>query len=227
MRRKMIVLFGLDGCGKSTQAELMREWLADRGMRAEVVWMRGESYLTRPVLALGKALLGAPREAKREEARHRDNRYGSYISAKQSLFKNRLLRGIWRTLALLDLWISVRVASRRLSRATAVVILDRYIYDTFVDIDSAFGGGGEEAVRLLESRLMRCFPRPDLVILLDLPPAQAMKRKEDIPSVEYLEERRGVYRSLAGRLGAATVDATNTIAEVAAAVRRAAEGVLT
>ena len=63
MKPKIIVLMGLDGSGKTTQAELIARWLNDQGIRSRVVWMRGESYLTRPVLGIGKALLHAPREA--------------------------------------------------------------------------------------------------------------------------------------------------------------------
>ena len=148
MKRKLIVLMGLDGSGKSTQAELLCEWLESRGRPAHVVWMRGESYLTRPVLKIGKAFLRAPREEKRGGGIKAGESYGRYVVTKQKTFKNRFLRAIWRTLTLLDLFITFKAAFRKVPEDTDVVVLDRYVYDSFIDIDSAFGSKGAEAERL-------------------------------------------------------------------------------
>ena len=39
MTPKLMVLMGLDGSGKTTQAELLCSWLRHRGLKAEVVWI--------------------------------------------------------------------------------------------------------------------------------------------------------------------------------------------
>jgi thymidylate kinase len=214
MKRKIIVLTGLDGSGKSTQAELLCGRLNARGIRTETVWMRGESYLTRPVLRLGKALLRAPRETKRGEGIEAGEAYGRYVGTKQTMFRSGLLRAAWRWLAIVDLWISLRVALSRLHRETSTIVMDRYIYDTFIDIDSAFGAGGSEVERLLGSPVIRRFPQPLLVVLLDIPPGVAMKRKDDIPSLQYLEERHELYRRVAVLVGASVVDGTESIEQI-------------
>ncbi len=211
MKPKLIVLMGLDGSGKSTQARHACEWLRDRGIPSQVVWMRGESYITRPVLKVGKALLRAPGEEKRGGGIASGEDYRRYVDGKQTIFKNRFLRAIWRTLTILDLYITFRLSFRSVSRDTEVVILDRYVYDSLIDIDSAFGSGGAEAERLLDSSLLGLFPKPDMVLLLDIPPEEAMKRKDDIPSIMYLEERHGLYLRLAELTGAFRVDATGSI----------------
>ncbi len=226
MKRRMIVLMGLDGSGKTLQANLLAEWLASRGIRAEVIWMRGESYITAPLIRLGKAVLRGPRERKRGEGITERGTYERYTRSKQSMFRNPLLRSLWRSSTLIDHYISFRNALRRLPRDVTTIILDRYVYDSMIDIDSAFGSGGSETRRLLESRLVRLFPEPDRVVLLDLPPEVAMQRKDDIPSVEYLESRRPVYHIIAERVGAAVVDATEPIDEVQAAIRREVEEVV-
>jgi thymidylate kinase len=226
MKRKIIVLMGLDGSGKTTQAELLCEHLGANGIRAQTVWMRGESYLTRPILKLGKALLRAPKEGKRGEGIKDGDRYEKYVSSKQAAFTNPLLRGVWRALALLDLYISFRVALRRLAGDTEVIVMDRYIYDTLIDLDSAFGAGGSEVDRMLGSVLLRFFPRPHMVVLLDISPAVAMSRKDDIPSARYLEERYDLYRQVGDAVGASTVDGTGSIEHIKSRLIELAEGVV-
>jgi dTMP kinase len=226
MKRKLLVLMGLDGSGKTTQAELLAEQLTAQGTPAEVVWMRGESYLTVPILKIGKALLRAPRETKRGDGVHAGGDYEKYVSSKQSLFKNSLLRAVWRTLTVFDLYLSVRFAFRKLARKTRVIILDRYVYDTFIDIDSAFGAGGSELDRLLGSSLLRWFPRPEKVILIEISPGEAMKRKDDIPSIQYLEERHGLYDRVADAVEAVRIDGTASIEEVNVRVTGEIQGVI-
>jgi dTMP kinase len=226
MKRKLIVLMGLDGSGKSTQAEHLRDWLRAGGAAAETVWMRGESYLARPVLAVGKAILRAPKESKRGEGVRAGGEYEAYVAGKNSVFGNRFLRRVWTGLTLVDLYITFRIAFRRLPRNTKVVVLDRYIYDSFVDLDTAFGGCGGEALRLLRSAAARIFPAPDLVVLLEVAPQEALRRKTDIPSVGYLEERETVYRSIAAAVGAVSVDAGKPLEEVQLRIREIVKGAL-
>ena len=226
MRRKMIVLMGLDGSGKTTQAGLICDRLKAEGICARVVWMRGESYLTRPLLRMGKALLRAPKETKRGEGIRAKEAYTAYVDSKRSAFKNPLLRAIWRTLTMVDAYISLRVALSRLERATEVVVLDRYVYDTMIDIDSAFAAEGLELDRLLGSAWLRLFPKPRAVILLEITPEEAMRRKDDIPSLNYLTERHGLYQRTAEAVGGVSVDGTRPIDEITSEIMGQLQGVI-
>jgi thymidylate kinase len=226
MKPKLIVLMGLDGSGKSTQAGYLCAWLRDTGIKAETVWMRGESYVTRPVLSIGKAVLRAPRESKRGEGIKAGKTYTAYVETKHTMFRNRWLRRVWIGLTLVDLYITFRRAFAKLPHDTGLVILDRYIYDSFIDIDTAFGEEGREALRLLGSKAARMFPRPDLVLLLEITPEEAMRRKDDIPSAGYLEKREAVYRSIAAAVGARNIDAAKPVQEVRAGIREIVKGAI-
>jgi thymidylate kinase len=213
MKRRIVVLMGLDGSGKSTQAALLAQWLKDRGVKAAVVWMRGDSYVTLPVLKVAKTLLGAPRAEKRGQP-ETEGAERQYAESKRSVFRNPLARALWRALVLFDFYITYRLAFGKLPGDVAVVILDRYIYDSLIDIDSGFGSKGAEVKRLLNSSWTRLFPKPDRVILLQIPPAEAMRRKSDIPSMAYLVERSDLYKLVAAEVRAAVVDATKPIDRV-------------
>lgn len=226
MKPKIIVIMGLDGSGKTTQAELLSRWLNSRDIPTRVVWMRGESYLTSPVLKIGKTLLRAPKEAKRGEGIRAGSEYEQYVASKQAMFKNRLLRAVWRTLTVFDLFISMRKAFSKLPGETRVVLMDRYIYDTFIDIDSAFAADGAEVDGLLGSAMIKLFPRPEKVILLEITPEEAMKRKDDIPSDTYLTERHRLYERVAWTVGSTRIDGSLSIEEIQAKLRTEVEGVL-
>jgi dTMP kinase len=126
---------------------------------------------------------------------------------------------LWRTLTLIDLYITFKLSFRSVGRDTRVVILDRYVYDSLIDIDSAFGSGGAEAVKMLDSSLLGLFPEPDMVFLLEIPPEEAMKRKDDIPSIVYLEERHQLYLRFADITRAVRVDATASKEQVQTSIR--------
>ena len=213
MKFKIVVIMGLDGCGKTTQANLLSQKLSEMGMQAEIIWLRGESYLTSPLIKIGKFVLRAPGESKRGEG-IRDRSYKTYVSSKKALFRNPLARAIWKVLALFDAYLSLRFALRRIRSQAHVLIFDRYIYDTIIDIDTAFGSEGREVSKILNSDFMKVFPKPDLVILLEIDPKEAIKRKDDIPSLEYLEERFPLYSMVADTIGARRIDATQSIEEI-------------
>jgi len=225
MKRQLIVLMGLDGSGKTTQANLLASDLGARGIKAEVVWMRGESYLTRPLLKVAKTILRAPKAAKRGQT-DEPEAYERYVSGKRSVFKNRAARGLWRSLVIADFYITLRIAFSKIPSSTRVVLLDRYLYDSLIDIVSGYGGGEEVLKQLLASKAARIFPRPDMVVLLDLEPAEAMRRKDDIPSLGYLEERYDLYHVVAREVGAVTVDASRPLENVRAAIAEAVKQVL-
>lgn len=224
MKQTRIVIMGLDGCGKTTQANLLHQKLNELGIASAVIWLRGQSYLTLPLIKIGKFILRAPEESKRGQGIGKRS-YQRYVSGKKSLFRNAVARGIWRNLTILDAYLSLRFAVKKVEPKTSYFIFDRYIYDTLIDIDTSFGAGGSEVKRLLKSRLTRCFPRPDLAILLDIEPQEAIKRKDDIPSIEYLDERYPLYRLVAQSVGARIIDATQSIHEIAGEIFTLVEGV--
>lgn len=195
----LITFSGLDGSGKTTLVRLLQTSLERRDVRATVSHM----YRDVGVYALGRALagkLGRGRGASGGEGR--------------GIVWNQTLRLLVYPLDLL-IFALYRAYVEGLKRH--VLIMDRYFYDTLVDV--SFRRGHARAARLLA----RLTPTPSVPVLLDLSAAEAFERKGE-HGVRFLEDKRTAYRSVFPNGGRGLVlearrDVCETLLAVEAAVR--------
>jgi dTMP kinase len=73
------------------------------------------------------------------------------------------------------------------------VVCDRYVFDTVVNDLGVHLEYDARDVRLSLASIFRVLPEPDVVFLIDLPEEVALGRKDDIPHIDYLRERRELY----------------------------------
>ena len=198
----LVCVCGIDGSGKSSHAEALRDALECCEVPVRVVWMRG-GYS-----ALGEGIKRLARRSSSRVPRAGDT------SAKTLVYRGGALRWAWAwwvafeqvALALLR----VRLA-RRLGRT---VVTERYVPDTLVDLAQRFGDT-RFAERAPGRFLRRFTPEPDLILLLDLDGATAFARKSDDWSGEILEARRALYRGvLDGQPRVVTLDASRPLDEL-------------
>jgi len=83
----------------------------------------------------------------------------------------------------------------RLQLHGRMVVFDRYVYDAQLPASPPFLA----LKRIYLRALTRALPRPDLAVVLDVPPEVAYARKQE-NSLEELDAERDVYRRLAARL---------------------------
>lgn len=181
----LITLSGLDGSGKSTVIEALGSALKAKN---HVVVVR---HMTRDVgvYAVAWALLNLPRGAPGAGGnvpapRKRGERPAGFRQRlRRAVVWNKSLR---RLLYLPDLLIFqvLRFYVERVRHG--VLIMDRYFYDTLVDIA---GPHAWTWARLLVS----ITPTPSIAVLLDVPPELAFGRKGEF-SVDYLTRRWEDYR---------------------------------
>jgi dTMP kinase len=116
-----------------------------------------------------------------------------------------ILSGIYAAVWIIDYTLQMyfRVLLRLLVGKT--VIADRYIYDQALNISLATGWS-ERAIYRMTGILAFLTPNPDAVILVDTPEEVCWARKDDVPSIEYLRERRSVYLAMAERYGFHVLD---------------------
>lgn len=225
----MIICFnGIDGSGKSLQAQRLVEQLNAAGYPAVMVWNGGRSTLTGPFIRLVQRSLRAPKKQQvaTSEPAEMSSRYRSYVAKMERIFRRRWLRELWLHGSLLEhtveIWCTVLPHLLR----GRVVVSDRYLYDTVVAVAVLAGLDEAETERLY--RVARWYPTPRLGkwLFLDLPAEVAYRRKNDVYDLMFLERRVPLYRALRRVFDIHTIDATATQDEVAAQIWNAVQPIL-
>jgi hypothetical protein len=116
----------------------------------------------------------------------------------------------WLANRITEEWYRQLVVWRHLA-AGRIVILDRHYYADYHASDVAAGAARPAGRRVHGFLLARVYPKPDLVIFLDAPPAVLLARKGE-GTIEYLEQRRADYLALQDSLPHfVVVDAAQTL----------------
>jgi thymidylate kinase len=210
IRSPLLVTFsGLDGAGKSTQIESLREHLAAADLKIKqlafwddvVVGTRYREGFVHKVYGSEKGI-GAPDKP----VNRRDKNMRAWY-----------LTCLRHTMYLLDA-ISLRfVIGKALRSGTDVVIVDRYIYDELVNLPL------ERSVTRSFVRLCaKLVPSPDIAYLLDADPEAARARKPEYP-IDFLRQSRTSYHRLANLLSTMTLIPPLPLVEARAAVMTACD----
>lgn len=210
---RLIVFTGIDGSGKTTQAEVLVNILKRDSLDVTYVWSRWEPFLLRPVINIWK----------KKKIKHTVNPgqdYKELSNKKKKLLDNPIFRWLWLTLFFIDYGIQVFSKVRTELAKRDLIVSDRNFFDSVIDQAINLGKRKDSLLNRLDSFWIKCiFPQPDMVIYVDCPADIAFTRKEDAPNVEYLMERRNLYLQLAERYGWVIVDGTLSVDKISAYVK--------
>lgn len=195
----LITFSGLDGAGKSTLIEFVSATLEGERRTVRVLHLNDDVGIYAFVRALRDRLRGRrplelapgtpdPRSQKLQRAapegwRGVANRWRALI------IWNKPVR---RLLYLVDLAIFQGYRIWLEMVRGRVVIMDRYFYDTLVDVTN---GRPRLWTRLLE----RLTPEPTVPVFLDITPEESFRRKREF-SIDYLRNRAAVYHNVFARV---------------------------
>ncbi|MDY0020112.1 MAG: dTMP kinase [Anaerolineae bacterium] len=193
----LISLSGIDGVGKSTLGHRIQEFLWARyELPSRYVWCKfGKHPLSQ--YRLSRFVRHDPKENSDTPKRQ---------SQSPSLLTDLYVRGLL-AVHLVHIATSVRMPLRQ----GKIVICDRYIFDTMVDLQQEMSGPTTHIQKALRAAWI---PQPDFKFLLDLPEAAAFARKNDTASLGFLRERRDAYMDIATAHGLTIIDAGQPIDRV-------------
>jgi len=201
----LITFSGLDGAGKSTLISHLKDSLEREHTSVAVSHMNYDVGLYSLLRSLGRksATTSQPDQPLVEAQHAPGDRSNFKAKLRYVLVWNKTLRLLLYPLDVL-FFIAYRVYVEKLKRQ--VLIMDRYFYDTVVDLTGAR--------RTFRTRFLSWLtPTPNLSIYLDCNPESAFDRKREF-SLDYLRNRRLSYLNLVSRLPRMLVVSTDQDLEV-------------
>lgn len=195
----LITFSGLDGAGKSTLIAFLTTTLEGRRQPVTVLHLNDQVGVYALLRGLRDLLRGQraedlapgapdPKSQKLQRPTPRGVR-GALSRLRTALLWNKGLRSL---LYPIDLAIFVCYRAYLERAKGRVLIMDRYFYDTLVDLTSGRPGPW---TRLLE----RLTPRPSVPVFLDITPEESYRRKREF-TIEYLSRRADAYRRVFDRV---------------------------
>ena len=198
-RARFVSFSGIDGAGKSTQIEALRERLLQAGFRVsmlafwdDVSMLTGLREFSGHTLFKGEKGVGAPDKP----VNRRDKNVRTWYMTAVRFF-----------LYFLDSLSLCAVVAKQLRSGADVIIFDRYLHDELANLNLLSG-----ISRAYARFLLTITPHPDIAYLLDADPEQARKRKPEYP-VEFLHQNRAAYLVLSTIGGKMTVIPPLPVAE--------------
>lgn len=222
-RRGAIIAFsGLDGVGKSTQARALRTSLAALGYECDLVWTPiGQTQSLRRFAGAVKRALShlpvgplarVPGEAAESHILSRTEPGTPAFGPSRQLASH-----VWSTVTTIANGIAFRRAARGTRTRGRIVIFDRYVLDTVVELSFRYAPEGR--LRFQEAVVRILSPTPDLAYLLDAPPELAHKRKPDW-SFDQTRLRAELYRRERAALGVLRLDGVRPVDELSQEITR-------
>ncbi len=207
MKNSMFICFiGIDGSGKTTLAQSVLHTLSRQEVGFQYVHGLIRPILMKPFMIVGRFLFA--------HGKSRESNYSEFVTAKRSrLSKYPALSFLYQVLLFLDYFPQAFWKITLPLFFGKRIISDRYIYDIIVNMSVNIGFDLNKAIRAIEI-YFQILPKPDVVFLVDVPEEVSLSRKEDVPSIEYLHERRYIYQELAKAFDMMIVNGTMTIEDL-------------
>ena len=184
----MIVSFsGIDGSGKTTQINNLISWCQANNVRYIKKWSKARGT---PGIEFIKNIVRRDKNLPQVEK----------LGYREHIFNSGWKKSILYCLSMIDLCWYWGVYFRILKRKYDIVILDRYLWDTFVEVSTEFRL--ENLEKLFLWKIVKlCAPIPEVSILLTIPAEESLRRdllKGEITTdaLEFKQSKIDIYRML-------------------------------
>jgi len=189
MKKILIAFVGVDGSGKSTLSYNIYKKIQKE---SKIIKKYGRfiPISTKIVIFLGRKIF-----LKNSASMHKN--YEKYIEEKRSIMKKHpTLSKLFISLILIEYFIQIFVKIIIPRKMGFSIIVDRYVYDTVInDLAIDLDLTKEETNKIIK-KFLKILPNPDITFFVNVSEEIAFKRKNDIPSINYLKMRNQYYQEL-------------------------------
>lgn len=214
-RPRVIALSGIDGSGKSSQAQLLRETLERLGYDAAVEWTPfGQNAWLERLGGPAKRLLSrSHRFRSSEPARETGLERTSGTALRE---RSAAVNQAWATVVSFANALAQLQTIARHSRHGRIVVYDRYALDSTVQLRFRYGTNGRFSLQ--RSLIGLLAPKPLASFYLDIPPETSLDRKDDRWTLADLDMQARLYREEYERGGVERLDGLRPRDELAAEI---------
>lgn len=189
----LITFSGLDGSGKSTLVDYLKDSLELENRKVAVAHMNYDLGVYSALRFIVKKVGGVDANGHESHA-PREDAFANESQTRKSKLRYHLVwnKGLRALIYPIDVFLFVlyRIYVEQIKQQ--VLVMDRYFYDTLVDVT--------EVRRSFRLRFLAWLtPTPNLSVYLDITPEKAFARKNEY-SVAYLNQRRLSYHKLISQL---------------------------
>lgn len=218
----LVTLSGIDGSGKSVQADRLRTAFETCDVRVKPIWARGASSKgAGAIMRAGRRALGGRKSDAASNATAAPYNEAERFAERQRHLRNPLARWVFSVVYATDLFWPYVWQTRRALLNGNVVICDRHICDALADY-ALFTGTDPANPPLSLKVLHTMVPRAQVAILLDVDANEALRRKPEEGSAEHLDAARHMLLALAQARRMTVVGGTSTADEIQRSVARTA-----
>ena len=212
-RRALFICFiGIDGSGKTTLSQRLVAHLKTEFSGVRYVHSFHSPIFLKPLKLLAKLTL-----------MRKTDQFGDYLHYKETKSerrkRHRIMSRIYGAIWILDYSIQSLLKVAIPCIFSKVLVVDRYIFDVAINLSLTMDAS-EQSIWKRINLLLKINPKPDMAFLVDVPQEIAFARKNDIPHIEYLRERRAMYLNVASKFNMHILDGTNSIEELSAGIIR-------
>jgi thymidylate kinase len=197
---------GCDGTGKTTQADLLMQYLRGLGVRTKHVWLRFPFLFCLPFLAYARL---------RGHSWH--EKYGNIRHGYWDFSHSWLLMRVFPWVLLVDalLYTMVRIYIPLCFGYT--IVCERFVLDMLADLMTA-RQDLDFASSLPGRWFLKLLPKYRHVVFLDLDATVIRKRRQDLIWDRTLEEKLNAYRHLARLYDILTISSETSIEDVSSQI---------
>lgn len=187
----MIISFsGIDGSGKSTQIDLLYRYCIDNNIKVRKIWGKARGT---PGVMFVKELVRKDKAMNFEEK----------MEYRAQIFENTKKKRLLLIASILDLCWYFGIWYRILGSFYKVLICDRYVWDTYVEVKTEFTGLNIDNWLIWKIAVFLS-PNPDVSFMFTLRAEESIRRdkKKNVPVIDSLQLKKqkiDIYMSLIGQ----------------------------